>query len=786
MPNKIGRFDILGEIARSAAACVHKALDPESGQTVALKAVDIKILGENSAEIVRQALQEADNTKILNSHNLVLLYGAGELDGQFCSTMEYVQGNSIANMLTRGDEFSIWDLQDIVRQACQGFDHAHSHQIVHYSLEPAKLMVGWDGTVKILGFGISSLSVHTAHLVAPCETMLPYMSPEQVRGEPLDARSNLFSLGAILYEMVTGQKPFAGSDLEQIKRQILEGELAPPNQINPKIHALISEVILKALEKNPDERFQTGQELVNALERRKDEAKPSLSVKAPVASAQAPPMQKKAVSQQASQNEDSAAPELISALDSSAQASPAKAHQKAAAAAAGANGAAPFATGAQQAANPVPRSQAASAAKMSAAPAPAPAVDPLMAEPVKGKPVKSFSEMDELPPLKEVLATAPPMPAVDPIQELRETQFPAHSRTDKPKPQPAEIAKKAVAEIRKTPPKLFLYAIGAAVAIIVLVIAVIASRIHRENADVDGGATTTSSGQTLPQGQNDPQATAGNQSTPAQSQQPTAGKPATLITIRSKPVAKKAGKAAPPVSVQVPGQLTVNSVPAGAQIVVDGHGEPAWLTPYDVTGLAPGHHTISLSKPGFGPETRNVDVASHSKFSLFVQLSQLPATVLVTAEPAGAQILLDGKDTGRVTPSQISVEKSGNHTVLIKKQGYLEESTTVNLQPGQSFRYSPSLRQLGSTDEIKTAGKLKKIFGGAPDGMGSVTVKTQPKGAQIAVNRRLLDKGSPAEFYLNPGTYVIDITLTGFKSIHRVVNMEKSGKLAIDENLDRE
>jgi hypothetical protein len=110
----------------------------------------------------------------------------------------------------------------------------------------------------------------------------------------------------------------------------------------------------------------------------------------------------------------------------------------------------------------------------------------------------------------------------------------------------------------------------------------------------------------------------------------------------------------------------------------------------------------------------------------------------------------------------------------------------VNLAPGHSFRYAPSLRQLGSTDEIKTTGKLKKLFGGAPDGMGTVSVKTQPKGAQIAVNRRILDKNSPAQFYLNPGTYVIDITMTGYKSVQRVVNLEKDGKLAIEEVLERQ
>ena len=154
-------------------------------------------MGDATAEALRCALAEADSTKALNSHNVVLLFGAGEIEGQFCSSMEYVQGDSLANMLARGDEFSIWDLQDIVRQTCQGFDHAHSHKVVHHSLEPAKLMVQWDGTVKILGFGISTLSLYAA-AIDPASTILSYMSPEQVRGEELDGRSNLFSLGAIL------------------------------------------------------------------------------------------------------------------------------------------------------------------------------------------------------------------------------------------------------------------------------------------------------------------------------------------------------------------------------------------------------------------------------------------------------------------------------------------------------------------------------------------------------------------------------------------------------------
>ena len=430
-----------------------------------------------------------------------------------------------------------------------------------------------------------------------------------------------------------------------------------------------------------------------------------------------------------------------------------------------------------------------SAAAPGRAKAPKVAVDPAMAEPAPGKATRSFSEIEELPPLKEayVPEAAPAAETADPTQELRQTQFQPQTRSEKPKP-PAEVAKKAVEEIRKTPPKLFLYSIGAAVVIMLVVIALIASHIHRENADEDGSVAPAASSarQSSESAQGTSAAQSGLGQRQAAASQEAAGNRQTAITIKPKYVAKKAGKAAPPIAVLVPGQVMVNTAPAGAQISVDGHGETNWVTPYEVTGLAPGHHTVTVSKPGFVAETRSVEVASHSRASLLLQLAQMPATVLVAAEPAGAQILLDGRDTGRVTPSQIAVDKPGNHTILIKKQGYLEETTTVNLQPGQSFRFAPTLRQLGTTDEIKTTGKLKKLFGGAPEGMGTVTVKTQPKGAQIAVNRRVLDKNSPAEFFLNPGTYVIDITMTGYKSVQRVVNIEKGAKLAIDENLERQ
>ena len=193
---------------------------------------------------------------------------------------EYVQGNSIATMLARKEGFSIWDLQDIVRQTCQGLDHAHSHNVVHYSLEPAKIMVTWDGTVKVLSFGVSCMGAFTCQASGKAPDVLHYVSPEQLRGDPVDGRSNIFSLGAILYEMATETKAFPGDDADQVRQGIVEATPPAPIEVNRKIHPVLSEVIMKALSKAAEDRYQSGQELVNDLERCKESATKAVAKKA--------------------------------------------------------------------------------------------------------------------------------------------------------------------------------------------------------------------------------------------------------------------------------------------------------------------------------------------------------------------------------------------------------------------------------------------------------------------------------------------------------------------------
>jgi serine/threonine protein kinase len=819
MSNKIGRFEILSEIAHSDLSSVYKATDPESGQTVALKTVNLELLAEQAATLVKNLLEEAEASKVLNSPNIALLYGAEEVGPIFCASLEYVQGNSVATMLARKEGFSIWDLQDIARQTCQGLEHAHAKGLVHYTLEPAKIMVSWDGTVKILGFGISTMSAFAAQASGADPGVLHYMSPEQLRGDPLGAPSNIFSLGAIFYEMVTERKAFDGEDADQVRQSISEMTPVAPDQINRKIHPALSQVIMRALSKAPEERYQSGQDLVNDLERCKESASKAAAAAKPGQAAQRGPAAQKPASAMsappAKPESPAVTPQANPTFKPVAQTPPLAAK----AAAAGRSGgsansasssglitpnldqAAPVINTAAEASVETFSVESSSDAStnMSSAivepevEAPKIHVDPMMSEGPKAGAAasRSFSEIDELPPLKEAyVAPPPPRPADQPEPDAAHATMFQDAPPEKPKVQPREVAKKAVAEIKKTPPQLFMFSIAGAIGIIVLVIAAIAWHIHTENADDD--ATPNQPPASAASAPAQPSASssevpAANQTAVQVAPEPvTAAPPAVSV----QPKYNKKAKAAKPHPVAptiVPGQLNVASTPAGAQIQIDGQSNAAWVTPFNLSGLNPGQHTLTISKPGYASENRNIDVASGSKSFLSVQLAQLTATVSVTSDPAGVAIWMDGKDTGRVTPAQISVDKAGNHSFVFKKQGYLDEATSANLQVGQTIHLSPSLKALGNTDDIKIGGKFKKLFGGGDTaGMGAVSIKTQPKGAQVAINNRILDKNSPVDMYLNPGNYVLDITLSGFKDVHRVITVEKSGKVVVDENLDRQ
>jgi serine/threonine protein kinase len=748
MAETIGRFEIASQLAQSPFATVYKALDTESQQTVALKVVDLGRV-KDRAGFMKQVFEEAEQAKALSSHNIAALYGVGDEGDLLLAAMEYVQGNSVATTLARHDGFSIWDLQDVARQVCHALDHAQVHEVVHQSLEPAKIMVQWDGMVKILAFGTSTMNSQAMELSGTVPEVLHYASPEQLRGESCDQRSALFSLGAILYEMATEQKAFAGDTPDQVRAAILEGTPPLPHRLKANVNQGLSALIMKAIAKSPDERYQSGQELVHDLEQCR-----------------------------AGANTISANP--------SPSPTPAKTVvPKTGAAAAGVGTA---------------TSKAASVPKSSASAAPPPAkstrsfaVDPMMAEPADASAApQSFSEISELPPLKEV-CVAPAPPPVDEQPEIVEPAAVRQPVAAKTKVQVREATHKVVRAIRRTPPKLYLYAVSAAIFLIALYLG--GMTLYNYMEDRDSGAAVTSAPVPAARQEAAPAAQPPAEAPPAvpQAEAPDVTQPEADQSEPAEPERTPArharGRRATPRAVPaiVPAQLSVSSTPAGAQISFD--GSALCQTPCTLTGIAPGHHTIIATKAGYAPASRSLAMLSGANSSVSIELSSLGASLSVASTPAGAVILLDGKDTGKLTPSQLSLSRSGAHTVTLQRAGYLEQSSSVNVETGQTASVNLTLMHLGNTDDIRAAGgKFKKVFGRGADssGMGIVSIKTQPKGAQIMINNRVLDKTTPFDFYLNPGTYVLDITMSGYKGLHRVISIQEGEKLAIQETLSTE
>ncbi len=805
LTEKIGRFEIISEISRFELGSVYKATDTSSGQTVALKTLRLDLVGEHADEWVQHLLQEAQRAFSLSNQHLATLYSAEKLDGHFCAAMEYVEGLSIAAMIAKDEGFSIWDLLDISRQVCHGLDYAHSQGIVHYSLQPANILVQWDGTVKILSFGISIMGAQTGTEHEPWSTLY-YMSPEQVRGDALDGRSNLFSWGAVLYEMATQRLPFDGETVSEISRQILEQDPADPLAIQPRMHPQLSALIMKALAKDPGKRYQSGREMLADLEAcreapkaasEKKSAKPASGLNIPAKQAvdsrrhSAAPRSQSPEAGQDNQAGDSTSELVLNA----AGAQIATKQVKAKAAAAGAE-----MTG-RAAAEPSLRSggstPAASAASFTEEPvqaAPAKgsrfAVDPMMAQDDEDKPrqKRGFSDIDELPPLKEAyVAPQPPVPSVEAEadEEKDSARVPATPRSSAQPAARDEKIKIKLPPVPKVDPKLVLYGVGGAAAVILLFLAIIGLYIHFQSSNDQ----LTSAPQATQAANENAAAPAPGAAVPApepQPQQPQVEvvepEKQTVVTKRFKRKVSEP-QAAP---VIIPGQLAVSSTPEGAQIQVDGRTDPSWVTPFTLPGLEPGTHTITVSKPGFTGESRTVDITSAGKSFLVVRLSQAGANVSVNSDPPGAAILLDGHETGRTTPAQLVLDK-GTHAIMLRKTGYLDETTSADLQPGQNFQYAPRLKPLGMTEDIRTVGKFKKLFGGNDQAhMGRIAVRTNPKGAQIAINQRLVDKASPVEFFLNPGNYIVDITLSGYVPIHKVITVNPGDRLVLDENMQRQ
>jgi hypothetical protein len=265
---KAGRYEILGELGRGAMGVVYKATDPVIGRAVAVKTIKLSEEGTGLSrpELLSRFQTEARAAGLLTHPNIVVVFDAGEEEGLYYITMELVEGKSVQALLDAGHAFPLPRVLRIMEQTCSALQFAHERNVVHRDIKPANIMLTGDDTVKVTDFGTAKiLQFGTVQQTAHVMGTPSYMSPEQVKGRAVDGRSDIFSLGVMLYEMITGEKPFPGQSITTVIYKIVNEEPVPPRQINPSIHPGISAAVMRALAKEPEDRYQSCRELLEDL-----------------------------------------------------------------------------------------------------------------------------------------------------------------------------------------------------------------------------------------------------------------------------------------------------------------------------------------------------------------------------------------------------------------------------------------------------------------------------------------------------------------------------------------
>ncbi len=257
---KAGRYQIQGELGRGAMGVVYRGYDPTIGRTVAIKTI---LLEAGDPEMLKRFRREAHAAGILSHPNIVTIYDAGEDNGVFYIAMELVEGETLQKVLARGS-LPLEQACPIVEQVGAALDHAHGRQIIHRDIKPANIILS-GGVAKVMDFGVAKMASAAITSTGQVLGTPSYMSPELVKGAAVDGRSDIFSLGVVLYEMLTGAKPFVGDTITTVIYKIIGEQPEPPSAVNPALDPGLNAVVLKALAKDPNERYAACAELAADL-----------------------------------------------------------------------------------------------------------------------------------------------------------------------------------------------------------------------------------------------------------------------------------------------------------------------------------------------------------------------------------------------------------------------------------------------------------------------------------------------------------------------------------------
>lgn len=259
-PAKIGKYDIQGVLGKGGMGIVYRAFDPAIHRQVAIKTITKSVLDPSELQYALKRFQhEAQAVGRLTHPSIAAIFDYGEDAELAYIVMELVSGKPLSQHLQNKAHFDLNEISEIVRQLLDGLDYAHARGVIHRDVKPPNILLNDDGHIKITDFGIARIDTSTLTQVGEVMGSPGYMSPEQFAGTEIDARSDIYSAGVIAYELLTGRKPFTGSNVE-IMHKVVNARPANPSEHNPALSTKTDLVVQKALAKKREDRFQNARE----------------------------------------------------------------------------------------------------------------------------------------------------------------------------------------------------------------------------------------------------------------------------------------------------------------------------------------------------------------------------------------------------------------------------------------------------------------------------------------------------------------------------------------------
>jgi TolB-like protein/predicted Ser/Thr protein kinase len=744
----ISHYRILNKLGSGGMGVVYEAEDTTLGRKVALKFLPEEMAKD--AGMLARLQREARAASALNHPNICTIYAIEENRGQFFIAMELLEGKTLDQILAERPLTNEQIIEE-APQICDALEAAHSKGIIHRDIKPANIFVTNRNQVKVLDFGLAKLEASKSTATSANAPLMngdtsdfgltrvgttmgtiAYMSPEQARGEPLDARTDIFSFGAVLYQMATRKMPFDGNTSAVVFSKILEHPPISPVHLNPGLPSQLEEIIDKALEKDRDLRYHTAAGMAADLRRLKRDTDSPRS-----AAIAAKPKKESTRKMWAA----IAAGFLIAAVGGS-----------------------------------------------------------LYWARTKRAPVTSATtEILEILPLANVgdannayLSDGVTKDIAAKLAHLPDLQIESLTQASDAKGRAAQSGTRSV---------LSGSVVRSGDAVVVnteLVEAATHQSLWSHQYTANTSELQALEGQIATDIAERAGIKLGWEERKALQTLKTTSPEAYLLYLQARYDLDRHTSEATKQARDLLNQALEKDAnfAAAAQALVEVQKQLAQEAALPEKAVAPGAQSAqaaplpekSADKQPKHSSAKSATVSSASVPSapvLAASTAPILGTISVQSQPAGASIILDGKDTGQKTPAQVAAGR-GAHSIVLKQPGYADSTASANLTAGGgTVTVSETLAKLGETKAIKPIGGFKKIFGSESENMGRIHIDTKPRGAKVTVGTQVVSKPTPVEFALNPGSYEIKLELEGYATLQKMVEINAGKRIQVEETLTK-